>query len=278
MKRREFLKAAGLGAAASAVAAPAIAQSMPAAAMAADRELPASRSIRCTAAAEIFAKRVAEVDRQPLPDPGVRGRRDRAAVPGCRRGAERHRRDVRSTASYYFLGKDLTFALPCAVPFGLNARMQNAWQHQGGGIELMNEFFKKYNIYALPCGNTGARWAAGSARRSRRVADLNGLKIPHRRLCRPHAVASSAWWRSRFPAGEIYPALEKGTHRRRRMGRPVRRREARLLQGGAVLLLSRLVGRRHAGPHLHQSRQVERAAAGLPGGRAQRRPTRPTSG
>ncbi len=56
------------------------------------------------------------------------------------------------TASYYYFGKDPTFAFGTAVAFGLNSRMQNAWQFHGGAMELMNEFYKKYNIYAHPGG------------------------------------------------------------------------------------------------------------------------------
>ena len=41
--------------------------------------------------------------------------------------------------------------------------------------------------------------------------DLKGLKLRDRRLCRHDPVASSAWCRSSSPAGDIYPALEKGT-------------------------------------------------------------------
>ena len=52
------------------------------------------------------------------------------------------------TASYYYVGKDPTFAFGTAVPFGLNSRMQNAWMFFGGGMELMNDFYKKANIYA----------------------------------------------------------------------------------------------------------------------------------
>ena len=54
------------------------------------------------------------------------------------------------TASYYYVGKDPTFAFGTAVPFGLNSRMQIAWMYFGGGMDLMNEFYKKYNIYAHP--------------------------------------------------------------------------------------------------------------------------------
>ena len=86
------------------------------------------------------------------------------------------------------------------VPFGLNARQQNAWLYQGGGNELFNEFYKKYNIYRLAAAATPARrWAAGSARRSRRRRS-QGPEDAHRRLRRPGARRSSASCRSRSPA------------------------------------------------------------------------------
>jgi TRAP-type mannitol/chloroaromatic compound transport system substrate-binding protein len=71
------------------------------------------------------------------------------------------------TALYYYWGKDPTLVFGTAVPFGLNARQQNAWFYQGGGIDLLNEFFAKMNFYALPAATPARRWAAGSARRSR---------------------------------------------------------------------------------------------------------------
>jgi len=50
------------------------------------------------------------------------------------------------TAPYYFFGKDPTFAFGCAIPFGMNARQQNAWMYHGGGLDLYREFLKDYNI------------------------------------------------------------------------------------------------------------------------------------
>ena len=89
--------------------------------------------------------------------------------------------------------------------------MQNAWLYHGGGMELMNDFFKKYNVYGLPAGNTGAQMGGWFRKEIKIVDDLKGLKIPHRRLRRPGDAASSASCRSRFAGGDIYPALEKGT-------------------------------------------------------------------
>ena len=128
--------------------------------------------------------------------------------------------EMAQTASYYFLGKDLTFALPCAIPFGPNARGQNAWQYHGGGIELMNEFYKKYNIYALPAGNTGAQMGGWFRKEIKSLDDLNGLKyriggFAGRVLGKLGVVAQQ------IPAGELYPGAGKGHDRRRRVGRTV---------------------------------------------------------
>ena len=50
------------------------------------------------------------------------------------------------SAQYYYIGKDPTWALFCAVPFGLNSRQQNAWFYDGGGQKLINEFGKQRSI------------------------------------------------------------------------------------------------------------------------------------
>src|SRR5262245_66620050 len=46
------------------------------------------------------------------------------------------------TASYYYFGKDPTFAFGTAVPFGPNQRINQAWYMLGGGRELLNQFYK----------------------------------------------------------------------------------------------------------------------------------------
>src|SRR5205814_539221 len=81
------------------------------------------------------------------------------------------------TAPYYFFGKDPTFAFACAIPFGLNARQQNAWMYHGGGLELMREFMKDYNVYNIPAGNTGAQMGGFFRKELKTVADMKGLKM-----------------------------------------------------------------------------------------------------
>jgi TRAP-type mannitol/chloroaromatic compound transport system substrate-binding protein len=114
------------------------------------------------------------------------------------------------TAPYYFFGKDPTFAFACAIPFGMNARQQNAWMYHGGGLALMRDFFKDYNIINFPAGNTGAQMGGWFRKEIKTVADLKGLKFrvggfAGRVLTKLGVVPQQ------IPGGDIYPSLEKGT-------------------------------------------------------------------
>src|SRR6478735_12174671 len=130
MKRREFLRAAGVGVAAAAVAKPAIAQSMPELKWRCTSSFPKSLDT-IYGAAEVFAKAVAEATDNKFQIqvfaageivPGL------AAADAVQNGTV----EMCHTASYYYFGKDPTFAFAAAVPFGLNSRMQTAWMYFGG--------------------------------------------------------------------------------------------------------------------------------------------------
>jgi TRAP-type mannitol/chloroaromatic compound transport system substrate-binding protein len=208
MKRRQFLQAAGLAAAATTVAKPAIAQSMPELKWRLTSSFPKSLDT-IYGASEVFAKAVAEATDNKFQIqvfaageivPGL------AAADAVQTGTV----EMCGTASYYYFGKDPTFAFGCAVPFGLNARMQNAWWHFGGGAELMNEFYKKFNIIGMPTGNTGAQMGGWFRKEIKEVADLNGLKM------RIGGFAGTVLTKlgvvpQQIAGGDIYPALEKGT-------------------------------------------------------------------
>src|SRR5947208_10697291 len=174
MKRRNFLQTAGAGLAATAIASPAIAQSMPETKWRMTSSFPKSLDT-IYGAAEIFAKAVAEATDNKFQIqvfaageivPGL------AAADAVQNGTV----EMCHTASYYYFGKDPTFAFGCAVPFGLNPRQQNAWMYDAGGIDLMNEFYAKYKVYALPGGNTGAQMGGWFRKEINTVADLSGVK------------------------------------------------------------------------------------------------------
>jgi TRAP-type mannitol/chloroaromatic compound transport system substrate-binding protein len=114
------------------------------------------------------------------------------------------------TASYYYIGKDPTFALGCAVPFGLNARQYNAWWHVGGGEALFNEFLKDYGIHSILCGNTGAQMGGWYRKEIKTVADLKGLKLRIAGIA-GQVLAKLGVVPQQLAGPDIYPALEKGT-------------------------------------------------------------------
>src|SRR5262249_6504019 len=114
------------------------------------------------------------------------------------------------TASYYYFGKDPTFAFGTVVPFGLNARMQNAWMYFGGAMDLMNDFYRKFNIYAIPAGNTGAQMGGWFRKEIKDAADLNGLKMRIGGFA-GGVVQKLGAVPQQIAGGDLYPALEKGT-------------------------------------------------------------------
>ena len=85
--------------------------------------------------------------------------------------------EMAQTAPYYFFGKDETFALGCAIPFGLNSRQMTAWMYEGNGLKLMREFYAKYNIINFPAGNTGAQMGGWFRKEIKSTQDLKGLKF-----------------------------------------------------------------------------------------------------
>jgi len=118
--------------------------------------------------------------------------------------------EMTHTSPYYYIGKDPTFAFGTVVPFGLNARQQNAWFYHGGGLPLLNEFFGKYNVVALPAGNTGTQMGGWFRKEIKTVDDLKGLKM------RIAGLGGTVLQRmgavpQQIAGGDIYPALEKGT-------------------------------------------------------------------
>jgi TRAP-type mannitol/chloroaromatic compound transport system substrate-binding protein len=114
------------------------------------------------------------------------------------------------TAPYYFFGKDETFAIGCAIPFGLNSRQMTAWMFEGNGLKLMREFYAKYGIINFPAGNTGSQMGGWYRKEIKSVQDTKGLKF------RVGGFAGKVIERlggvpQNIPGGEIYQALEKGT-------------------------------------------------------------------
>ncbi|HLU77217.1 MAG TPA: TRAP transporter substrate-binding protein [Burkholderiales bacterium] len=113
------------------------------------------------------------------------------------------------TASYYYVGKHPGFAFDTTLPFGLNARQQNAWMYEGGGIALLRELFGRYGCVQFPAGNTGAQMGGWFRKEVNTLADLQGLKF------RIAGIAGQVMARlgvvpQQIAGSEIYQALERG--------------------------------------------------------------------
>lgn len=209
MKRRDFLKVSAAGAAATAaVASPAIAQSSPEIKWRMTSSFPKSLDT-IYGGAEQVAKYVAEMTDNKFQ---IQVFAAGELVPGLQAldATTNGTVEMCHTVSYYYVGKDPTWAIYASVPFGLNARQQNSWWYQGGGEQLGNDFFKKSNVIGFPCGNTGTQMGGWFRKEIKTVADLSGLKM------RIGGIAGQVLQKvgvvpQQLAGGDIYPALEKGT-------------------------------------------------------------------
>ena len=209
MKRREFLKMSAASATAvGAVASPAIAQSSPEVKWRLTSSFPKSLDT-LYGGAELFVKQVAEMtDNKFQIQPFAAGE----IVPGLQAldAASNGTVEMAHTSAYYYVGKDPTFAIYTAAPFGLNTRMQNSWWYQGGGDALGNAFFAKYNVIGHPAGNTGTQMGGWFRKEIKSVDDLKGLKM------RIAGIAGQVLQKvgvvpQQLAGGDVYPAIEKGT-------------------------------------------------------------------
>ena len=89
-------------------------------------------------------------------------------------------------------------------------RVNQAWYMLGGGRELLNEFYKKYNCVSLLAGNTGCQMGGWFRKEVNTADDLKGLKFRiggfAGRVLQKLGVVPQ-----QIAGGDIYPALEKGT-------------------------------------------------------------------
>jgi TRAP-type mannitol/chloroaromatic compound transport system substrate-binding protein len=109
----------------------------------------------------------------------------------------------------YWKGKNEAFNAFASVPFGLDGEGYNIWLYEKGGLEMMQELYGRYNLYALPAGQCGQEMGLSSNKRATRMEDFKGMR-----------VRTVGWYMdilnnlgasvSPLPGGEIFLALERG--------------------------------------------------------------------
>lgn len=205
--RRKLLKLGALGAAA-AVASPAFSQVSPNIRWRLASSFPKSLDT-IYGGAEVLAKRLSEITGGKF-QISVHAAGELMPAFGVVDALQTGSIECAHTASYYFVGKNRAFGFETTLPFGLNQRQQNAWIYYGGGLQLVREFLRDYNIVNFPGGNTGVQMGGWFKKEIKTLADLKGMKmripgIGGEIMSRLGAVPQQ------IPGGEIYQALEKGT-------------------------------------------------------------------
>jgi TRAP-type mannitol/chloroaromatic compound transport system substrate-binding protein len=208
MERRSLIRQAGLVGVLAAGAAPAIVHAQAALRWRLASSFPKSLDT-IYGAAETFAKKVSEMSGGKFTI-SVHAAGELMPPFGVVDGVQNGTIEIAHTAPYYFFGKDPTFALGCAIPFGLNSRQMSAWMFEGNGLKLMREFYKGYNIVNFPGGNTGAQMGGWFRKPIKSLADMKGLKFRIGGFG-GKVIEAIGGVPQNIPGGEIYQSLEKGT-------------------------------------------------------------------
>lgn len=209
MKRREFLKKAGVGAAAVAAAtvnAPAVlAQQTYRWKMVTTwpPKLPVLQE-----GCERLAKRIGEVSNGRLQIQVFAGGE---LVPPLEsfQAVSDGTVEVGSGASYYWAGKEPATQWFAAVPFGMNAQGMSAWFHGGDGLKLWEEVYAPYNLVPRPGGSTGVQMGGWFNKKINSIDDYKGLKMRIPGLG-GKVVAKAGGTVVLLPGGEIFTSLERG--------------------------------------------------------------------
>lgn len=208
MKRRLLLKSAVALAGTAAIAAPSLAQSLPQIRWRMTSSFPKNLDITY-GAAEQFCRYVAELTEGRFV---IQQFAAGEIVPALQAldAAQTNTVEAAYTGLLFYVGKDTAFSLTSSAPFMMNPRAQNAWYYHGGGLAMTNEFLRKWNVVAFPCGNTGMQWGGWFKKEIKSIEDLRGVKMRIAGLA-GNIAARVGVVPQQIAPGDIYPALERGT-------------------------------------------------------------------
>ncbi len=113
------------------------------------------------------------------------------------------------TPGYFYIGKSPALAFDTGVPFGLATRQQMAWLYHAGGLELINSVYADFGVLMFPCTASGGQMGGWFREPVGSLADLSGLRF------RIPGIGGEIMSRlgvtvQVLGAAEIYPALERG--------------------------------------------------------------------
>lgn len=117
--------------------------------------------------------------------------------------------DAGYTAGTFWAGKDVTFNMYSAVPFGPATEEYLAWMNEGGGLELQDELYASHNLKSILCGVVTPEAGGWFNKEINAVADLDGLKMRIAGLG-GQVVERIGVSPQLMAPGDIYAALDRG--------------------------------------------------------------------
>lgn len=112
-------------------------------------------------------------------------------------------------AAYYWKGKSEAAQFFAAVPFGLTADEMNSWLHYGGGLEIWKEVYEPFNLIPAAAGNTGVQMAGWFNKEINSIDDLKGLKMRIPGLG-GEVLKRVGGTPVSLPGGEVFTSLQSG--------------------------------------------------------------------
>ena len=112
------------------------------------------------------------------------------------------------TGTFYF-GKNPALMFESGLPFGMNARQQNAWLYEGGGLKEVQKVFAQFGCHSVPCGNFGTQMGGWFRKEIKSLKDLEGLKMRIGGFG-GQVISRLGVVPQMIPGGDLYAALEKG--------------------------------------------------------------------
>ena len=113
-------------------------------------------------------------------------------------------------AAYYWQNKSTALSFFTGVPFGMTARELTAWVRYMGGQELWDEIYDQFGVKGFLSGNTGTQAGGWFREELTGLDDIKGLRF------RTPGLGGRVWEKlgatvTNMAGGEIFQALQSGT-------------------------------------------------------------------
>ncbi len=173
MKRRHFLKASAGAAVAAPLATPALAQGTRQWKMVTSwpKNLPGPG-----VAAQMLADRITALSGGRI-EVKLYAAGELVPGPGVFDAVSEGTAEIYHAVPSYWGSKSKGILLFGSQPFGLRADEQYGWMVHGGGQDLYDEMYGRFNLKPFLCGNSGPQWAGWFREEIKSAEDLKGMRF-----------------------------------------------------------------------------------------------------